>query len=95
MKLRELKVGQYVTVSSWVPREGRTDRSWCGDVLEIRAINVPYIVFLVKRGSSFGNGVSTFIITLNLNEVTLMPLTDEYVNEALGIVTTGGKANDE
>ena len=70
------KVGDFVTVEKWI--NGIKDRSFCGDVLQIKAINMPF--FVVRNLST--KCISSAII-LSFDEVQVMPLTKEYVDAAL------------
>jgi hypothetical protein len=67
-------VGDSVTVRKWI---GTYDRSYCGDVLEVKAIDYPFAVMEKKTGHFAGGR-----ITLNLKEVELMKLSDEFVDAA-------------
>lgn len=88
----EVSVGQKVTVLSWKPREhinlggfGDTavsvsqDRSYCGDVLEVTAVDLPFVVVKMLKGL-YNSGRP---ITLNTSELTLMELSDAFVTAAM------------
>lgn len=51
------------------------DRSWYGDVLTIKAIDLPYIVFQAENNCPTDKHIST----LDTRRTTLMELSDEYV----------------
>lgn len=90
----EVSVGQKVTVMSWKPRESisslgllsqiadtittHVDRSYCGDVLQVTAVDLPFVV--VKRLTGYTTGGA---ITLNASEMTLMELSDAFVTAAM------------
>lgn len=45
LKAEELTVGQIITVYEWEPYpSGQRDRSWQGDLFEVKAIDLPFIV---------------------------------------------------
>ena len=58
----------------------REDQSHKGDILEIVAINLPYIIFKRYKRSYVDKNKFTFeYLTLDLRLVKLMKLTDDYV----------------
>jgi hypothetical protein len=75
----DLVVGMNVTVLEWGPLTQIVDdvsvvtqsRGLCGDVLVVKAIDLPYIV--VEEQKYFGR------ISLDTRKATLMKLTDEYM----------------
>lgn len=87
----ELAVGQYITVYEWLPSEvidhafGRlfggattrmyTDTAYCGDVLKVEAIDLPYIVISRPNESASYSGNTK----LDTRQVKLMELSEEYV----------------
>ena len=84
----EITVGMKVTIHSWQPYElvvrggfqettttiTRTDKSWTVHLMEVVAVQPP---FVVVKGKCFANGR----YTLDLREVTFMELTAEMVKE--------------
>lgn len=86
----ELHVGQYVTILEWLPWTTEslelfgdtktithTDHSWCGDVLKIEVVQLPYVI--VSHPNDFYLTSSTKLDTRRLK---LMELTPEYVEAA-------------
>lgn len=75
------KVGDFVTVDKWISRQ---DRGYVGDVLEIKAINDPFIV--VERYHITANVFYApfYRFTLNTKEVALRGLTQDFVEAYLG-----------
>lgn len=51
------------------------DRSWYGDVLTVKAIDLPYIVFQAENNCP----TDTHTSTLDTRRTTLMELSDDYV----------------
>jgi hypothetical protein len=79
LKVSEFKVGDYITIEE--PRvysNGTRDFSWVGDVLEVVAVQEPFIA--VKDNKYFGKPFS-----LDTREYKLMALTREYARALLGI----------
>ena len=83
----ELSKGQFVTVYEWNPVERESDgfmgvatktvhqdHSWCGDVLEIVHVELPYV--LVKMHSGW---ISDKPHELDTRRLKLMELSQEYV----------------
>ncbi len=74
-----VEVGQYVTVLAWKPREvdiSSQDRSYVGDALQVKAIDLPFVVCEVLKLST---KAQPCIAILNLQGLTLKVLTKEYV----------------
>lgn len=83
----ELSIGMFVTIHHWHERECASslfspaatetktyvDHSWCGDVLEVIAIALPYI--RVK----FAKGYIVNETTLDTRQLELMELPEEFV----------------
>jgi hypothetical protein len=84
----ELTVGMQVTVHSWNPRDvprfdligGATtvthvDTSYCGDVLTVEALSLPYVVL-----RAFSHRPSPYdVFRLDTRRANLMELSQEYV----------------
>jgi hypothetical protein len=75
MQTSELKIGQKVTVLSWVFPDG--DNSYKGDVLEIKAIDLP---FIVVENMSDGWGQT---LKFDTRQVNFKELSGDYVKAAL------------
>lgn len=71
-----LSKGDFITVLEWTSHR---DNSYKGDVLEVQAIDLPFIVCKNHTGYSGGKPLS-----LNTNAVQLVSLSKEYVDAALG-----------
>lgn len=56
------------------------DRSWCGDVLKVEALALPYIT--AKVLSRYASSISD-VVKLDTRRVELMELSKEFVNSAL------------
>jgi hypothetical protein len=81
----EITVGMVLTVLEWEPiirepdgiftttRTEVRDNSWKGDILDVEAVQLPFIV-VRERG-----GCPTRGITLDTRRVTLMELTPEFI----------------
>lgn len=92
LSIGEVAKGQFITVHSWNPREifgfegfttitkTHVDHSWCGDVLEVLEINVPYIV--VRKLSQYSSKGNT-VFNLDLRLCNIMELTKEFVDAYL------------
>lgn len=86
----EIAKGHFVTVLKWLPREfpavrmlgfdGGThvDRSWVGDVLEVMAVDLPFIVVEHRSASGYNP------IQLNMDELVLKELSPEFVAASIG-----------
>lgn len=83
----ELGKGMNITILNWKPREITTgglftestvttieDRSWCGDVLCVEAVQLPYVIV-----SHVMAGVGETNTKLDTREVSLMELNLDYV----------------
>ena len=88
----ELAIGMFVTVYEWIPWDApsfeggllggttmvkHTDHSWCGDVLKVEAIQLPYVVVSLPNQGWLSSNVR-----LDTRRVNLMELTPEYVEAA-------------
>lgn len=71
----DLETGTVCTIHHW--HDGR--HFWCGDCLEITAINLPYIV--AKFAAQPNEWPS---ITLDLRELDLMPVSREFLAAQVG-----------
>ena len=69
------KVGDFVTVVRWI---NKTDKSYTGNVLEIKAIDYPFIV--TERHTGWFRDKA---LTLSLDQVEIKPLTDKFVAAAM------------
>jgi hypothetical protein len=79
MRESKLKVGMKVTVYEWEPYpSGVRDRSYVGEVMEIKAIDHPFVV--VER---LEDRILNRPMTLDLRMVTLHALSKKFINEAL------------
>ena len=88
LSIGELTRGMYVTVLDWHTYEHTDggvifktimDRSYCGDVLEVMAVDLPYIVVKMDKYKS--------TTTLDTRRVSFKELSEEYV-KALQTATT-------
>jgi hypothetical protein len=84
----ELAVGQFITVLEWIPWSSEmpgdgflmtktvihTDYSWCGDVLKVLAVDLPYVAV-----QSINETWMASAIQLDTRRVKLMELSPEYV----------------
>ncbi len=75
-KRQEVKVGDYITV---VLRSCSNDKTFCGDLLRVKVVDYPYVRVHVYDGYSAGENS-----TLNLNDVEIMPLSQDFVDDVLG-----------
>ena len=86
----ELAVGQYITVLEWNPTTSETSdgffgtrvvthtsQLWCGEVLQVTAVDLPYIV--AKKCSDH---LSLTPARLDIRCCKLMELSPEYVEAA-------------
>ena len=71
-----LKVDDFFTVVKW---RGIKDNSYRGDCLQAKVIDFPYIRTFVHDGPLKGH-----TITLNLDQIEIMPLSDEFVYSVIG-----------
>lgn len=78
MKITDLKPGDYVTVLRWK----RLDRSYIGDVLEVKHVEPPFVV--TKRIKEYLNQELNNII-INTEECDIMQLTPQYVECVAGV----------
>ena len=78
------KIGEYITVEKW---RHRIDNSFKGDVLEVTAIHYPYVV-IVNRSCRYST--KPLPHSLDLREVAVVGLPDEYVIAMLHDGTIGG-----
>lgn len=69
----KLTIGQFVTVLNWK----RNDNSYKGNVLEIKAINLPFIV--IKNLQYNEGSIFSKPFELDTREVDLIELGKEYV----------------
>ncbi len=87
----ELAKGQNVTVLQWVPWDAevqedgflggtktitRQDHSWCGDVLHVEAVQLPYVIVSHPNEKSLYGDRPT---RLDTRRAVLMELSAEYV----------------
>lgn len=82
----EISVGMHITILEWEPivheADGfftqtctvTQDRSWCGDVLKVTAVQLPFVVVDEGRGGFGLRGIN-----LDTRHVKLMELKPEYV----------------
>ena len=70
----DLQVGQQVAIHSW--KSGKAH--WLGDALEIKAINLPYLIVKFISQQEWPS------VTLDTRQVNLMPVSREYVQAQLG-----------
>jgi hypothetical protein len=68
--------GDFFTVVQWLHSN---DNSYKGDCFEVRVVDLPYI--RAFRHTGWGAEGS---ITLNLDQVEIMPLSDEFVADVMG-----------
>lgn len=68
----KVKKGDFITVNKWLLLK---DRSYVGDVLEVSHVEGKFIVVNRLTG---GKGA----ITLNLDEVEIIPISKEFKNAA-------------
>lgn len=92
MHSEDIQKGDWITVVSWKKRErfhentmtGQVvvetiqDRSFCGDLLEVLAVDHPFIVVNVDKYRNTP-GFPDIVTSLNLTEVKVQKCTDEYV----------------
>lgn len=83
LSTHSLVKGLYVTVLNWTPH----DNSYKGDVLEIEAVDLPFVI--CKRHT--GNWSGEKPISLDTRNVSLTLLSQDFVDAALG----RGKTHDE
>lgn len=98
MHSEDLQKGDWITVVSWNKREhvhdslmtGQIvvetiqDRSYCGDLLEVLAVDHPFVAVVIDkyRNSPHMNPVTS----LNLLEIKIQKCSDEYVAAMRGKV---------
>lgn len=75
LTIDELKVDQYITIHSW----NNGDHSWVGEVLKVKAVQLPFIAVIEHQNHNDGG-----FISLDTRLLTLMELSPEYV-EAMKI----------
>ena len=71
-----IKKGDFVTVRKWL---SHPDNSYKGDCLEVMVVDTPFI--RVKRHTGWNKGG---MLTLNLEQVELHPLSPEFVQSVIG-----------
>jgi hypothetical protein len=71
-----IKKGDFITVLEWLSHQ---DNSYKGDVLEVQAINLPFIVCKRHTGYSLDKPLN-----LDMRAVTFAALSREYVDAAIG-----------
>lgn len=90
MHSENISKGDWITVVSWKKRErvhdnmmGQIlvetvqDRSYCGDLLQVLAVDHPFVAVVVDHYRK--PGVPDMVVSLNLTEVTIQKCSDEYV----------------
>jgi hypothetical protein len=90
MHSEDLKKGDWITVISWKKRErihdnmmGQIlvetiqDRSYCGDLLQVLAVDHPFVAVVVDHYRKAG--VPDMVVSLDLTEVKIQKCSDEYV----------------
>lgn len=95
----EVSLGQYITVLAWTPLESvhgglftevqvltRQDRSYCGSVLIVKAVQLPYVG--VQEICQLSKKPKDWVIRLDTRQCTLMELSPEYVETFTGIKAT-------
>jgi hypothetical protein len=95
MELDDLKVGEFVTViqgkkylpfggydnvTNTVYTEVQEDGSYKGDILEVKAIEIPYVVFYRHDRHAHNQHP----ITLDMREWKVMKIGQDFINASLG-----------
>jgi hypothetical protein len=70
------KQGEFFTIFKWLIYEN--DRSWCGDCLEARKVDGPFIRVRRHHDATYKSH-----FTLDSRNVQLMPLSDDFVQEVV------------
>jgi hypothetical protein len=77
LAVEEITVGKYITILDPITRAGREDFSYMGDVLEVLAVDLPYI--LVKALSGSTSRYTDSKQKLDTRYTTFMALSKEFV----------------
>lgn len=77
LKQNDLEVGMYVTVTGATGTATKEDNSWKGSVLQILAINLPYIAINHYQYPTLPPA------SLDTRKWKIMKLTDDYVKAML------------
>jgi hypothetical protein len=70
-----VKKGDFITVVRWT---SHLDNSYKGDCMEVLVVDMPFIRVRIHDDDLFPEGV-----TLNLDQLEIMPLSDEFVKSVL------------
>lgn len=78
----DIQVGKFITVFAWKLGTDQNDGSFCGDVLLVKAVSLPYVVIDYL---AHGGRVVLSSVVLDIRKVELKELTAEYVDAVLGV----------